>query len=106
MCGRFVASRPISDIVDVFSVDDVEVPDELTQPRWNIAPQAGVLAVTGRRPRPESAPIEPTASDSDDAGRRGTDRNEPRQTTAAAADGHETAVPGRRRLTSYRWGLI
>ena len=34
------------DLVDVFAVDDVEVPEELTQPRWNVAPQAGVLAVS------------------------------------------------------------
>jgi len=34
--------------VDVFEIDDVEVPEELTQPRWDIAPQAGVLAVTLR----------------------------------------------------------
>jgi putative SOS response-associated peptidase YedK len=49
MCGRFVASRPASDIADLFEVDDVDVPDELLVPRWNVAPQAGVLAVGLRK---------------------------------------------------------
>lgn len=48
MCGRFVASRPVEDIVGIFGVDDIEVPEELTLPRWNIAPTAGVLAVRER----------------------------------------------------------
>lgn len=50
MCGRFVASRPVEDIVDQFGVEAVEVPDELLPgPRFNIAPQSGVLAVRTRR---------------------------------------------------------
>ncbi len=49
MCGRFVASRPVSDIADLLDVDDIEVPEELLQPRFNISPQAGVLAVANRK---------------------------------------------------------
>ncbi len=93
MCGRFVASRPISDIVDVFAVDDVEVPDELARPRWNIAPQAGVLAVTVRRPKPSPEPV----GSGGDGG--STDGERP------LGNGSE-AEPHRRRLTSYRWGLV
>jgi putative SOS response-associated peptidase YedK len=117
MCGRFVASRPISDIVDVFDIDDVDVPDDLTQPRWNIAPQAGVLAVTVRRPKPPADPGEGTdpgdsdhdrpldADESSQAppGGRGGGR---RARAVGAPDGHAAAMSGRRRLTSYRWGLV
>ena len=46
MCGRFVASRPVEEIARLLEVDEVEVPSELQIPRWNIAPQATVLAVT------------------------------------------------------------
>ena len=46
MCGRFVASRPVEEIARLLDVDKVEVPPELVVPRWNIAPQASVLAVT------------------------------------------------------------
>ena len=46
MCGRFVASRPVEEIARLLEVDKVEVPPELLVPRWNIAPQATVLAVT------------------------------------------------------------
>lgn len=49
MCGRFVASRPIEDLVEEFGVDDVRVPEELLPgPRFNISPQAEVLAVRDR----------------------------------------------------------
>ncbi|HEV8063458.1 MAG TPA: SOS response-associated peptidase [Acidimicrobiales bacterium] len=48
MCGRFVASRPVEDIAAIFEVEDVDVPEELALPRWNVAPQAGVLAVRSR----------------------------------------------------------
>ncbi len=48
MCGRFVASRPVDEIADLLNADDIEVPAELTEPRWNVAPQAAVLAVTSR----------------------------------------------------------
>lgn len=76
MCGRFVASRPIDDVAQLFEVDDVDVPDELAAPRWNIAPQAGVLAVRARRPKPEPD----------------------------APPGAEPAL--RRGLTDFRWGLV
>jgi putative SOS response-associated peptidase YedK len=46
MCGRFVASRPVEDIARLLDVDVVDVPPELVPPRWNVAPQAPVLAVT------------------------------------------------------------
>jgi putative SOS response-associated peptidase YedK len=48
MCGRFVASRPVEDIAAIFAVEDIDVPEELALPRWNVAPQAGVLAVRSR----------------------------------------------------------
>ncbi|MGD0982372.1 MAG: SOS response-associated peptidase [Acidimicrobiales bacterium] len=46
MCGRFVASRPVEEIARLLDVGKIEVPPELLVPRWNIAPQAIVLAVT------------------------------------------------------------
>jgi len=46
MCGRFVSSRPIEEIARLLEVDEVDIPSELAAPRWNIAPQATVLAVT------------------------------------------------------------
>lgn len=49
MCGRFVASRPIEDITRLLEVDEVDVPPELSLPRWNVAPQAMVLAVSEPR---------------------------------------------------------
>jgi putative SOS response-associated peptidase YedK len=52
MCGRFVASRPVEDIARLLDVDEVDVPPELAVPRWNIAPQAEVLAVTSSRHDP------------------------------------------------------
>ncbi len=51
MCGRFVASRPVEDIAALLEVDDVELPEELTSPRWNVAPTDGVLAVASRAQR-------------------------------------------------------
>ncbi len=65
MCGRFVASRPVADIAHLLAVDEVDVPPELSAPRWNVAPQASVLAVTGSH-----------------------------------------REPGRRRLSTFRWGLV
>ena len=48
MCGRFVASRPVEDIADLLEVDDIELPEELLIPRWNVAPTDAVLAVATR----------------------------------------------------------
>ena len=46
MCGRFVASRPVEDLVDQFDVDEVRIPPELLPgPRFNVSPQDEVLAV-------------------------------------------------------------
>ncbi|MGH9171459.1 MAG: SOS response-associated peptidase [Acidimicrobiales bacterium] len=63
MCGRFVASRPVEDVASIFEIEDIDVPEELALPRWNIAPQAGVLAVRTRLLRPDGsddgAPLEP-----------------------------------------------
>lgn len=81
MCGRFVASRPIEDIAEILDVDDIEVPEELLQPRFNISPQTGVLAVADRRVR-RSEPEEP------------------------GVDGLATDPTFRRRLTVYHWGLV
>jgi putative SOS response-associated peptidase YedK len=107
MCGRFVASRPISDIVDVFEVDDVEVPEELTRPRWNVAPQAGVLAVTLRRPRParDSAGGQDSGAGSGDSRHEGPDAMEADRSGASTPPAPEDE-PLHRRLTSYRWGLV
>jgi putative SOS response-associated peptidase YedK len=57
MCGRFVASRPVEDIAALLDVDDVDVPEELTTPRFNLAPTDGVLAVaTGLRKHDDEVP--------------------------------------------------
>lgn len=46
MCGRFVASRPVEDIVEQFGVDDVRLePELLPGPRFNVCPQDEVLAL-------------------------------------------------------------
>lgn len=46
MCGRFVASRPVEEIVDQFEINDVRLPLELLPgPRFNVSPQDDVLAV-------------------------------------------------------------
>jgi putative SOS response-associated peptidase YedK len=52
MCGRFVASRPVEDIARLLDVDELDVPSELAAPRWNVAPQATVLALTSSRQTP------------------------------------------------------
>jgi putative SOS response-associated peptidase YedK len=52
MCGRFVASRPVEDIARLLAVDELDVPADLAAPRWNVAPQATVLAVTSSRETP------------------------------------------------------
>ncbi|MGA3352513.1 MAG: SOS response-associated peptidase [Acidimicrobiales bacterium] len=46
MCGRFVASRPVEEIARLLEVKEIDVPPELCAPRFNVAPQASVLAVT------------------------------------------------------------
>lgn len=76
MCGRFVASRPVDEIVEQFGVDEVRLPPELVPgPRFNVAPQDEILAVRSvRLGRSES---------------EGSERE--RQ---------------ERRLNAYRWGLI
>jgi putative SOS response-associated peptidase YedK len=56
MCGRFVASRPVEDIAALLDVDDIEVPEELTAARWNLAPTDGVLAVATRLRRDAPEP--------------------------------------------------
>lgn len=50
MCGRFVESRPVEDLVETFAIDEVDLPPELAEARWNIAPQATILAVSTRQP--------------------------------------------------------
>lgn len=77
MCGRFVASRPVDEIADILDVDDIEVPSELIEPRWNISPQADVLGVTLRRPKPDPE-----------------------------ADPSDPLPEPRRRLTVFHWGLV
>jgi putative SOS response-associated peptidase YedK len=81
MCGRFVASRAVEDIADLMDVDDIDVPEELIPPRFNISPQAGVLAVANRRVK----------------------RPEDEEPSVAAQAGERLY---RRRLTVYQWGLV
>ncbi len=58
MCGRFVASRPVEEIVEQFAVDEVRLPPELLPgPRFNVAPQDQVLGV--RAVVPEGAEAAP-----------------------------------------------
>ncbi len=84
MCGRFVASRPIEDIVDQFEVDDIRVPHELVPgPRFNVAPTDEVLAIRAVVRRPDT-----------DEGREPDGRDE-------SGDGG-----AERRLGTYRWGLV
>jgi putative SOS response-associated peptidase YedK len=60
VCGRFVASRSVEELVEEFAVEEVAARRELTPgPRFNISPQADVLAVSqrssgrdGNRPSP------------------------------------------------------
>lgn len=52
MCGRFVATRPIEDIARLLEVDEIDVPPELAAPRWNVAPQASIVAVTASPEHP------------------------------------------------------
>jgi putative SOS response-associated peptidase YedK len=73
----------VEDIADLLDVDDIEVPEELMLPRFNIAPQAGVLAVANRRVRPLPGSATPAVDDA----------------TAGVAN-------FRRRLTAYHWGLV
>ncbi len=60
MCGRFVASRPLDEVVEQFGVEEVGVPPELIPaPRFNISPQDDVLAVreaASHSPPPEGSP--------------------------------------------------
>src|SRR5690242_16868383 len=59
MCGRFVESKPVSELAEEFEVAEVlaELPDgstpaggadEAAPPRWNIAPTLPVWAVTAK----------------------------------------------------------
>jgi putative SOS response-associated peptidase YedK len=93
MCGRFVASRPVEDIVEAFAIDDVDVPEELVEPRWNVAPQAPIIAVTARRPR-RVADEDGGAGESESGRRAGTEPSD------------EAEQPVRRRLALYHWGLV
>ncbi|MHB8244562.1 MAG: SOS response-associated peptidase [Acidimicrobiales bacterium] len=87
MCGRFVASRSIEEIVEELSVDEVRIPAELLPgPRFNISPQQDVLAV--RTMVGEQATTGPGAS------------------PAPRADSGRPVERTQRRLGAYRWGLI
>lgn len=48
MCGRFVATAPISELAEHFHVDEIKVEGE-TEPRYNVAPTLEVLAVAESR---------------------------------------------------------
>lgn len=84
MCGRFVASRPVEDIVDQFAVDDVRVPPELWPgARYNVSPQDQVLGIRAASQREQ------------------VDRAE-----APAASARVPPGSIERRLGAYRWGLV
>lgn len=85
MCGRFVSSSPVEDVVAAFEVDVVEIPPELyPEPRFNVSPQSEVLAVRAAVPR---VPPRTRTGETGETGLRPTGR----------------AV---RRLGTYRWGLV
>lgn len=48
MCGRFVATAPISELAEHFAVDEVVV-DRPPEPRFNVAPTLEVVAVAESR---------------------------------------------------------
>jgi putative SOS response-associated peptidase YedK len=77
----------VEDVAGIFEVDDIEVPEELLAPRWNVAPQAGVLAVRTRLPKP------PEPDDD-----RAPDGGGPGELAAQLAP--------KRSLTDFRWGLV
>lgn len=62
MCGRFVASRPIADVVEQFGVDEIRIgAEEAPGPRYNVAPQDRIVAVRDvARPEQQqgAAPVE------------------------------------------------
>jgi putative SOS response-associated peptidase YedK len=88
VCGRFVASRPVEDIVEQFEVDDVRVPTELLPgSRFNVSPQDEVLAVRAVVRRPLEGAGDPAMQ--------------------LGADGDAGCGGGlERRLGAYRWGLV
>ncbi|HEV2360921.1 MAG TPA: SOS response-associated peptidase [Acidimicrobiales bacterium] len=83
MCGRYVASRPVSELADLLDAREIEpapplraLDDGSVPPaRWNVAPQAAVWAMTHKRPDAESE--------------------------ASPASGEPV-----RRLAQYQWGLV
>jgi putative SOS response-associated peptidase YedK len=94
MCGRFVASRPVSELAELLDAAEVDpAPPErarvgdggIPPPRWNVAPQAAVWALTVGKRRLTAA------AGAGDAAR------------ADAGGGGTTPV---RRLAQYRWGLV
>ncbi|WP_298324901.1 SOS response-associated peptidase [Haloactinopolyspora sp.] len=52
MCGRYVVSQTVDDLVDEFDVEHVEVRERL-EPDWNVAPSKQVYGVLTRRRRDE-----------------------------------------------------
>lgn len=57
MCGRYAASRNPDDLVEEFEV--AERPEQVLEPRWNVAPTQNVHAVLERPPRddPDGSPV-------------------------------------------------
>jgi len=100
MCGRFVASRPVSEIAEIFDVDEIDVPDDLLAPRYNVAPSTGVLGINMRvRHHSDAQAPDPMAS----AEPAGHGEPNPRE---LAPDGEDPSSAPHRRLTDYRWGLV
>ncbi|MGH9298116.1 MAG: SOS response-associated peptidase family protein, partial [Acidimicrobiales bacterium] len=85
MCGRFVESRPVEDIVEQFAVEDLRVPAELLPgPRFNISPQSSVFAVRAAHVRGPGPPERAGEGDVPDSA-------------------ESTLV---RRLSLFQWGLV
>lgn len=59
MCGRFGASWGVDDLVEEFELGRADVPEELLEPDYNVAPTKPVYAVVQRRRRGEPEDAEP-----------------------------------------------
>ena len=49
MCGRFIATAPVSALAEHFLVEEIKVAEDEVPPRYNVAPTLDVLAVAESR---------------------------------------------------------
>jgi putative SOS response-associated peptidase YedK len=90
MCGRFVSSTPVSELAELLDATEVDLTPpggtgEITPPRWNVAPQSTIWALSARRPRNGVA--------------------ENGQNSQSAQNAEVKTEPARR-LAAYKWGLV